>query len=290
MRSQLRTSHTLLPMTGYTVRELLDRGTRSVSFEFFPPKTDEGERLLWQALRELEPLSPTFVSVTYGAGGSTRDRTVRVTQNIATDTTLTPVAHLTVCRRLARRAAARGRAVRGRRRAQHPRAAGRPAGRSRPAVGRAPRGSGPRGRSSCDWSSELGDFSVVVAAFPEGHPEADDLDSDARMLLRKADAGADFAITQLVLQRRRLLPAGRPGRRAGLHHADHAGHHAGDERLADPADDRAVGGGVPARPGAAAARGAGRSQRGARDRRRGRLRAVRNGCSTAVRPGCTSTR
>ncbi len=77
------------------VRDLLATGRRSFSFEFFPPKDDEGERQLWQTIRQLEPLQPSFVSVTYGAGGSTRDRTIRVTERIASETTLTPVGHLT---------------------------------------------------------------------------------------------------------------------------------------------------------------------------------------------------
>src|SRR5215204_2809942 len=78
-----------------TVRDRLAEGRPTFSFEFFPPKTAEGERVLWQAIRELEPLRPSFVSVTYGAGGSTRDRTVAVTDRVATETTLLAMAHLT---------------------------------------------------------------------------------------------------------------------------------------------------------------------------------------------------
>src|SRR5215831_18340069 len=77
------------------IRDLLAEGRESFSFEFMPPKTEADERQLWRAIRMLEPLHPTFVSVTYGAGGSTRDRTVRVTGRIAAETTLTPVGHFT---------------------------------------------------------------------------------------------------------------------------------------------------------------------------------------------------
>src|SRR3984957_9141697 len=77
------------------IKDLLASGGQSFSFEFMPPKTEAEERRLWLAVRQLEPLAPTFVSVTYGAGGSTRDRTVRVTGRIAEETTLTVGGHLT---------------------------------------------------------------------------------------------------------------------------------------------------------------------------------------------------
>ena len=84
-----------MPAGAKSIRDLLAAGARSFSFEFFPPKDEAGAVQLWRALRELEPLHPTFVSVTYGAGGSTRDRTVEITQRIARETTMTPMAHLT---------------------------------------------------------------------------------------------------------------------------------------------------------------------------------------------------
>src|SRR5690349_25002502 len=77
------------------IGDLLAEGGRSFSFEFFPPKDEAGEEVLWRSISELEPLDPTFVSVTYGAGGTTRDRTVAITGRIAPETTMLPMAHLT---------------------------------------------------------------------------------------------------------------------------------------------------------------------------------------------------
>jgi len=188
-----------MPGGAATVAELVASGRHSWSFEFFPPKTDEGERQLWQALRELEGLSPTFVSVTYGAGGSTRDRTVRLTGEIAAMTTLTPVGHLTCVGA----SAAELRRVVG-----HYAAAG---VRNVLALrGDPPGGLGtpwqphPGGLEHADQLvslvKSLGDFCVGVAAFPEGHPESPDLDSDARQLAHKVAAGADFAVTQFFFE------------------------------------------------------------------------------------------
>jgi methylenetetrahydrofolate reductase (NADPH) len=176
--------------------EILSRGQRSFSFELFPPKTDEGERVLWQTVREIEALKPTFVSVTYGAGGSTQDRTVRLTGEIAEETTLTPVAHLTCVgasrdqlRDVVGRYAAEGvntmLALRG-----DP-----PAG---PSTAWQPHPDGlTHAVELVELIRSLGTFSVGVAAFPEGHPESADLDQDARVLAMKQEAGAEFAVTQL---------------------------------------------------------------------------------------------
>ena len=188
-----------MPGGSETVRDLIDAGERSFSFEFFPPKDEAGERQLWKALRELECLHPTFVSVTYGAGGSTRDRTVRVTHQIATDTSMTPLAHLTCVghSRDTLRSVIGSYADAGVRNVL--------ALRGDPSEGpTAPYQPHPEGLVHAvelvELVRSLGDFCVGVAAFPEGHPSAESLDADARVLAAKAEAGAEFAITQLFFR------------------------------------------------------------------------------------------
>ena len=158
-----------------------------VSFEFFPPKTAEMEANLWEAATRLEPLNPSFVSVTYGAGGSTRERTHATVPRFVRETTLKPAAHLTCV-------GASKDEIRRTLRAYH--GAGvrhivalrgdPPAGFDAPYA--------PRRRLSDDRRpcrrSRQGDFEVSVAAYPEKHPQSPTLLHDIDLLKRKVDAGA----------------------------------------------------------------------------------------------------
>jgi 5,10-methylenetetrahydrofolate reductase len=182
-----------------SMRERLARGERSFSFEFFPPKDEAGEQQLWQAITELEPFGPTFVSVTYGAGGTTRDRTVAITERIARDTSLLPVAHLTcvghttdeitaILDELQAAGVTHVMALRG-----DP-----PAGPGTPWT--PTEGGLTYANELVALIRERDDMRIGVAAFPEGHVDAADLDTDARVLRAKYDAGAEFAVTDMVLR------------------------------------------------------------------------------------------
>ncbi len=172
----------------------------SFSLEFFPPKDLAGEERLWQVLTQLQPLHPDFVSVTYGAGGSTRDRTIRVTTEITARTAIPTVAHLTcvgatkfdlieILKQYKNSGIKSILALRG----------------------------DPPGGPTAAWQSitdgldhadqlvelavKLGGLEVGVAAFPDGHPASNfDFDKDIEVLLRKEELGATFATTQFFFE------------------------------------------------------------------------------------------
>jgi len=185
--------------TGRTIGQLIREGERSFSFEFMPPKDESGEAQLWRAIRDLEPYQPTFVSVTYGAGGSSRDTTVRVTGRIAKETSLLPMAHLTCVGHtreelesiLDEYAAAGVRHVMALRGdpPEGPRAAWTPT-----------EGGFTYAQELVELAVERHGFSVGVAAFPEGHPSAESIERDADVLVAKAKAGAEFAVTQMFFR------------------------------------------------------------------------------------------
>lgn len=184
-----------------SIVERITSDARSTPFsvEFYPPRSEQEEQRLWRAVRTFEQMHPAFVSLTYGAGGSTRDRTVRIAGQIAEQTTLLPVAHLTAVdhsiselRGLVGSYADRGivnlLALRG----------------------------DPPGNPLGDWVKhpegveyadelvrlirELGDFHVGVASFPEGHYRAESLERDTHCLVSKLRSGAEYSITQMFFE------------------------------------------------------------------------------------------
>lgn len=170
----------------------------NISFEFFPPNTEKMEATLWSSIKKLEMLNPSFVSVTYGAGGSTRERTHNTVKRLIDETTLKPAAHLTCV------------------------------GATREEVdaviqdywnsgvrhivalrGDAPEGdtqyvSNPNGYANAEalvkGIKDIGDFDISVAAYPEIHPDSQNLTADLDNLKRKIDAGATRAITQFFFE------------------------------------------------------------------------------------------
>ncbi|GGK26011.1 methylenetetrahydrofolate reductase [NAD(P)H] [Salinarimonas ramus] len=166
-----------------------------VSFEFFPPKTEEMDRTLWSSIERLAPLAPRFVSVTYGAGGSTRERTHATVARIVRETSLEPAAHLT-CVAATREEVdevVRGYWEAGVRHIVALR--GDPIGGPGTAYEAHPGGYA----QACDLVAgirRIADFEVSVSAYPEKHPEATSFDADVEALKKKVDAGATRAITQ----------------------------------------------------------------------------------------------
>ena len=186
----------------------------SVSFEFFPPKTPEMEETLWRAVKRLEPLAPRFVSVTYGAGGSTRERTHRTVHRILTETSLVPAAHLT-CAEASRDEVNAVADTYWQMGVRHIVAL-----RGDPPAGAFSYVPHPQGYA---WASELvaglrarHDFEISVATFPEGHPDSRSLDTELDNLKRKIDAGATRAITQFFFDNWMYLRYVDRARKAGI--------------------------------------------------------------------------
>ncbi|MBO0905703.1 methylenetetrahydrofolate reductase [NAD(P)H] [Jiella sonneratiae] len=188
----------------------------NVSFEFFPPKTEKMEETLWHSIERLAPMQPKFVSVTYGAGGSTRERTHHTIERILAETALVPAAHLTcvdasreevdeVVRQYRDTGVRHFVALRG---------------DSQAGVGGTyvPRADGYRNAAELVAGLKaIDDFEISVSAYPEKHPESPDFATDIDLLKRKVDAGATRAITQFFFDNDVFERYVERARRAGIY-------------------------------------------------------------------------
>jgi methylenetetrahydrofolate reductase (NADPH) len=196
-------------------RQLQPDAPLQLSFEFFPPKTDTMEVRFWESMEKLAPLSPRFVSVTYGAGGSTRERTLRMVSQVKAQTGIDAAAHLTCVGATRDEVDA---VVSGYKQAG--------IGRIVALRGDPPEGAGqpfvphPQGyRNAADLVAgirRIGDFDISVAAYPEKHPQSPDWQADIDNLKRKLDAGASRAITQMFFDNGDYLRFIERARRAGI--------------------------------------------------------------------------
>lgn len=192
-----------------------ERPELQLSFEFFPPKTDVMEERFWESIGRLAPLKPRFVSVTYGAGGSTRERTLRMVRRITADTGVPAAAHLTcvgasrdevdeVVRGYQEAGVSRIVALRG----DPPEGVGQPF---------TPHPDGYRNAADLVAGlRRIGDFDISVSAYPEKHPQSASWDEDIDNLKRKIDAGANRAITQMFFRNSDYLRYVDRARKAGV--------------------------------------------------------------------------
>lgn len=177
------------------VSDLFKEQRRTFSFEFFPPKTDEAAEQVYHHIEKLKQLAPSFVSVTYGAGGSTRERTRHLVMRIQEQIGLNAVAHLT-CVNATREQLIEVIEEYGRHGVKNLLALRGDAPKGQEGF-QAVQGGLAHANELVSLIREVGDFAIGVAGYPEGHPETPDLRRDLENLKRKVDAGADYVVTQL---------------------------------------------------------------------------------------------
>ena len=189
------------------IHDILKRDATTLSYEFFPPRTDAGWESLFESIRAFEPLEPSFVSVTYGAGGSTRDRTHELVVRLRRETSLDPIPHLTcighsrgeiraILERYAEAGVSNILALRG----DPPREGGLPAGDFPHAIDLVR-----EIRAAGEEMGVPGGFGIGVAGFPEGHPETPNTLRQIEHLKAKVDAGADWICSQMFFDNRAFL-------------------------------------------------------------------------------------